>query len=851
MNTLPPASREPLASSSLLSTPSGFSHPDLLCLSHLRWHFVTQRPQHLLSRAAEDRRVFFFEEPVFRHAEDGPAFHAGSSFNNHTITAGTATLEITQELPSLWVLRPHLVHGTDSVEAQRSLLQKFLAFAHSKRLVRWFYTPMALSFSDGVAAELTVYDCMDELSGFQGAPPELGNREQQLFSVADVVFTGGISLYEAKQRQHANVHAFPSSIEVAHFQQASSGSLAEPSDQAAIPHPRVGFYGVVDERFDVGLLRDVAALRPSMHFVILGPVVKIDEATLPRSENIHYLGGKKYGVLPAYLSGWDVAMLPFALNDSTRFISPTKTPEYLAAGRPVVSTPIRDVVRGYGDAGLVQIAANAHDFAAALDRALGLPSTSWQQAVADKLAQSSWDSTWAGMQREMERALASRHTYASHTGVEAGTRKAPATAAHAAAPHASLSAPSALANFRLRSMATPEPTTSRAHRTEHFDYVVVGAGFAGSVLAERLASQLDKRILLIDRRDHIAGNAYDFFNSSGILIHQYGPHIFHTNSDEVVNYLSKFTAWRPYEHRVLASIDGQLLPIPINLDTINRLYGLSLDAAGMKAFLASKTVTPVAIRTSEDIVISRVGRELYEKFFRNYTRKQWGLDPSELDSSVAGRIPVRYDRDDRYFADTFQAMPLHGYTHMFGNMLDHPMITVRTGVDYKEISNTYRDAKIIFTGPIDEYFGFRFGPLPYRSLEFKHETHDVEQFQAAPVINYPNDHAYTRVTEFKYLTGQKHARTSIVYEYPQSTGDPYYPIPRPENAAIFARYKSLAERTGNVHFCGRLANYKYFNMDQVVAQALSTFRSIAADHDLAVATTLNSADVSGNVREVA
>jgi UDP-galactopyranose mutase len=375
-------------------------------------------------------------------------------------------------------------------------------------------------------------------------------------------------------------------------------------------------------------------------------------------------------------------------------------------------------------------------------------------------------------------------------------------------------------------MLNPAP---RRKSRERFDYLICGAGFAGSVLAERIASQLNQRVLIVDKRDHIAGNAYDFHNADGLLIHKYGPHIFHTNCDQVVAYLSRFTQWRPYEHRVLASVDAQLLPIPINLDTINRLYGLALDPAGMRAFLAARVEHPREIRTSEDIVLSRVGRDLYEKFFRGYTRKQWGLDPSELDASVAGRIPVRFDRDDRYFTDSFQAMPLEGYTRMFERILDHPLITVRTGIDFREVERTYPSAKVLYTGPIDEYFNFRFGPLPYLSLDFKHETHDRERYQPAPVVNFPNDNPYTRITEFKYLTGQRHPKTSIVYEYPLgvSAGDPYYPIPRPENQALYQQYKSLAERSGRVHFCGRLGTYRYLNMDQVVAQALTTFRQLA------------------------
>ncbi len=329
-----------------------------------------------------------------------------------------------------------------------------------------------------------------------------------------------------------------------------------------------------------------------------------------------------------------------------------------------------------------------------------------------------------------------------------------------------------------------------------FDYLIVGAGFAGSVLAERLATVLDKKVLLIDRRPHVAGNAYDCYNDAGILIHKYGPHIFHTNSKQVFDYLSRFTEWRDYEHRVLASVDGKLVPIPINVDTLNQLYRLNLAPADMEQYLQSVAEACPTIRTSEDVVVSRVGRELYEKFFRNYTRKQWGLDPSELDASVTARVPVRMSHDDRYFADTYQAMPLHGYTRMFEKMLDHPNIEVRLSTDFRDLQEEVDFRELIYTGPIDEYFGFCYGPLPYRSLQFKHETYDQAVFQSAPVINYPNEHAYTRITEFKYLTGQKHKSTSIVYEYPQAEGDPYYPIPRPENAALYKRYQQLAENTG-------------------------------------------------------
>ncbi len=359
-----------------------------------------------------------------------------------------------------------------------------------------------------------------------------------------------------------------------------------------------------------------------------------------------------------------------------------------------------------------------------------------------------------------------------------------------------------------------------------FDYLIVGAGFAGSVLAERLANGSGKKVLICDKRPHIGGNAYDFYNDEGILIHKYGPHIFHTNSKDVFDYLGNFTEWREYQHRVLAMVDGMHVPIPINLDTINKLYGLKLTSFEVENFLEDLAEPCENIKTSEDVVVSKVGRELYEKFFRSYTRKQWGLDPSELDASVTARVPTRTNRDNRYFTDVYQAMPKHGYTKMFEKMLKSPNIKIMLNCDYREIADEISYEEMIYTGPVDSYFDYEFGKLPYRSLEFKHETHDTEQFQPAPVINYPNEQPYTRITEFKYLTGQEHSKTSVVYEYPQAEGDPYYPIPRPENAEIYAKYKSLADGEPNVHFVGRLATYKYYNMDQIVAQALTTYGKI-------------------------
>ncbi|MDB6116768.1 MAG: glf, UDP-galactopyranose mutase [Verrucomicrobiaceae bacterium] len=360
-----------------------------------------------------------------------------------------------------------------------------------------------------------------------------------------------------------------------------------------------------------------------------------------------------------------------------------------------------------------------------------------------------------------------------------------------------------------------------------FDYLVVGAGFAGCVIAERLARGSGKRVLVVDKRAHIGGNAYDHYDDAGVLVHRYGPHIFHTNSREVFEYLSQFTAWRNYEHRVLASVDGQLVPMPINLDTINMLYGMKLSSREAEAFLESLAEPRETIRTSEDAVVSKIGKDLYAKFFRGYTRKQWGIDPSELDASVAARVPIRTNRDDRYFTDSYQSMPRHGFTRMFEKMLDHENIQVLLQTDYRDIADLIPFGEMIYTGPVDEFFDCRFGKLPYRSLEFLHQTHDTERFQPAAVINYPNEHPFTRVTEFKYLTGQTHSKTSIVYEFPQATGDPYYPIPRPENAALYSQYQALAKATPGVHFVGRLATYRYYNMDQVVAQALTTYKHLA------------------------
>jgi UDP-galactopyranose mutase len=367
-----------------------------------------------------------------------------------------------------------------------------------------------------------------------------------------------------------------------------------------------------------------------------------------------------------------------------------------------------------------------------------------------------------------------------------------------------------------------------------FDWLIVGAGFAGSVLAERIANERGERVLIIDRRDHVGGNAFDYYNEDGLLVHRYGPHIFHTNAQRIFSYLSQFTEWRPYEHRVLADINGQLLPVPINLDTVNKLHGLALTSDELEAFFQARAEAIDAIRTSEDVVVARVGRDLYEKFFRGYTRKQWGLDPSQLDKAVTSRVPVRTNRDDRYFTDRFQAMPKHGYTAMFRRMLQHRKIQVLLQADYREVRAVIPHRRVIFTGPIDEYFSYRFGRLPYRSLRFEHMTKRQSQFQPVGVVNYPLDRDYTRITEYKYLTGQHHPWTALTYEYPTDKGDPYYPVPRAENQALYKLYEDSARAVDDVWFVGRLATYRYYNMDQVVGQALATFEEIERKVPVAV-----------------
>ena len=370
---------------------------DVICLSHLRWDFVYQRPQHLMSRCARERRVFFFEEPIY-------------------IKGQMAQFDVSTRGDNLYVVQPLLPKGISEAEAessQRTIISELIARKQIKQYLLWYYTPMALAFTRHLRPLATVYDCMDELSAFRGAPKAMVEREAELLKRAAVVFTGGLSLYEAKRDQHRNIHPFPSSIDAAHFAQARFIE-SEPSDQSGIPRPRIGFFGVIDERLDTELLEAIAALRPDWHIVMIGPVVKIAPADLPRRPNIHYLGGKEYKDLPSYLAGWDVALMPFARNESTRFISPTKTPEYLAAGKPVVSTSIRDVVRQYGEMGLVRIADRPEAFVAAVEQALreDAANDDWLIRVDELLARTSWDWTWTGMLELIDSAVSACRTAA-------------------------------------------------------------------------------------------------------------------------------------------------------------------------------------------------------------------------------------------------------------------------------------------------------------------------------------------------------------------------------------------------------------------------------------------------------
>jgi UDP-galactopyranose mutase len=373
-----------------------------------------------------------------------------------------------------------------------------------------------------------------------------------------------------------------------------------------------------------------------------------------------------------------------------------------------------------------------------------------------------------------------------------------------------------------------------------FDFLIVGAGFAGSVLAERIATQLGKTCLIVERRNHIGGNAYDRYDKAGVLIHEYGPHYFRTNSQRIVDYLSQFTEWHTLEYKILSWTHGRFWQFPINLNTFEQLIGRPSTTAEMEATLAEWRVKVDNPKNSEEVIVSQVGWKLYDMFFKNYTSKQWRRDAKQLDPSVCGRIPIRTNRDDRYLSEKFQALPKNGYTSIFQKMLSHPKIEVRLNTDYREVRKHVRFGHLIFTGPIDEYFDHCFGRLPYRSLRFEPETLPQEYFQPAMQVNYPNDYDFTRIVEIKHATGQKLPATTIVREYPEDFGpgrEPYYPIPAPDARALYSKYAERAALEKNVSFVGRLATYRYYNMDQIVGMALAEFDRlrIAWQHQVSLA----------------
>lgn len=364
------------------------------------------------------------------------------------------------------------------------------------------------------------------------------------------------------------------------------------------------------------------------------------------------------------------------------------------------------------------------------------------------------------------------------------------------------------------------------------DWLIVGAGYTGATLAERIATQLNQKVLLVDRRDHVGGNAYDYYNEYGVLCHRYGPHIFHTNAKPVWDYLSQFTEWRPYYHHVLAQIDGRPVPVPFNLNSLYALFP-PRHAGKLEELLTSEygfnvKVPILKMREHANGDLAGLADYIYKNVFLHYTRKQWDLDPDQLDPSVTGRVPVYISRDDRYFQDTYQAMPLLGYTEMFRRMLAHKNIHILLQTDYREVLDGVKFNRMIYTGPMDEFFDSMHGHLPYRSLRFDFQTRDTEWHQQVGTVNYPNEYDFTRITEQKHLTGQKLAKTTLVVEYPQvhtpGVTEAYYPIPRPENREHYAKYEAEAAKlNGSVLFAGRLADYKYYNMDQACARALKMF----------------------------
>lgn len=725
---------------------------DMVVFCHLRWEFVYQRPQHIISRMSEFYKILFVEEPI--------GFEPDQEFTAQTINVNK----------NLTVIQPRVRSITDIGKALEAYITK------QPVPIAWFYSASFYPVLQNIGFKTIVYDCMDELSMFKGASPELVIQESHLLKKANIVFTGGKSLYEAKKELHPHVHCFPSSVERQHFEKAS-GDIAIPKDIAMLQKPIVGYYGVIDERIDYDLLQNIALQNPNHSFVMIGPLAKVSMDDLPKQPNIHYLGMKHYQDLPAYLKAFDVAMMPFAINESTMFISPTKTLEYMAASKHIISTPINDVVKDYS--AVLNIVKNAQEFTSALQN-IERESGTYQQLYKEILDRTSWDKTVHRMKELLE-------------------------------------------NINVR---------------DKKDIVIIGAGISGCVLAERFAS-IGKKVLIIEKRDHIAGNCYDYKDENQILVSKYGAHLFHTNEEEVWTYLNGFAKWYPWEHKVLAHVDGQLVPIPVNTTTVNKLFGLNMSSEEeMETWLDNNRVPFENPQNGREAALSRVGPVLYEKMFNQYTKKQWGKYPEELDASVLNRIPIRSGTDDRYFSDKYQALPQGGYTELFRNILDHANIEVRLNTDYFDIKDQITGYENLFyTGPIDRFFDFKHGleeQLEYRSINFVFETVDRPYFQENSVVNYPGtDVAYTRIIEYKHFGDQKSEKTTIVKEYTTDEGDPYYPVPNPRNQQIYEKYKAEAEQLKNVYFVGRLANYKYFNMDQAFKNALDLFDTLQKEAVLA------------------
>lgn len=370
-----------------------------------------------------------------------------------------------------------------------------------------------------------------------------------------------------------------------------------------------------------------------------------------------------------------------------------------------------------------------------------------------------------------------------------------------------------------------------------YDFLIVGCGLAG-MTASRALAEKGYKVVLVEKRNHIGGNIYDYYNQAGILLHKYGPHIFHTNEKIAWDFLSRFTQWREYQHRVLSYVNGKFVPMPINLDTINMLYGTSYDALTFKDYINNIRENVITVTNSKEYLISQVGQEIYRLFYENYTKKQWDLFPDELSSEVAARVPIRYNRDNRYFTDRYQGIPKSGYTQMSENILDHKNIKILLNATYDEIKNEISFSKLIYTGCIEHFMGEKYGELPYRSLNFIEETYDTAFYQQTAVVNYPNDYDYTRITEYKLITGQKHEKTTIVKEISGPAGEPFYPVPTPQNKARYQKYRDESNKSENVFFLGRLGTYSYMNMDAVILQALGFCHTIPPK---------NTQDISGHV----